>query len=274
MRWHPASGRLAGRDRARSRATWPHARRSTWARARHACSPAGTVPYVPTAALIVRRRALAHGFDDELRYGEDVDLVWRLRGAGWRVRYDPAASVGHREPRTVRAMLARRFRYGTSAAPLAARHAGRLAPAVFAPGPALVLALALARRPGAAALVAAGQAGALRRRVAPLSLPRWWPARWYAEAGWHTILSAGRYLGMFGLPLVPAYARWGRRRWRLLGLLVPAIEERRRRGPELGLGRWTALWLADDAAYGLGVMWGCLRARTIRPLLPTLATNH
>ncbi|HET6953163.1 MAG TPA: glycosyltransferase, partial [Acidimicrobiales bacterium] len=42
--------------------------------------PGSRVPYVPTAALLVRRTALASvgGFDPRMRVGEDVDLVWRL----------------------------------------------------------------------------------------------------------------------------------------------------------------------------------------------------
>ena len=33
------------------------------------------------------------GFDADLRVGEDVDLVWRLVDQGWRVRYEPSATV-------------------------------------------------------------------------------------------------------------------------------------------------------------------------------------
>ena len=51
--------------------------------------PASRVGYVPTAALLVRRAALetvrprtGAVFDPALRYGEDVDLVWRLHEAG------------------------------------------------------------------------------------------------------------------------------------------------------------------------------------------------
>jgi mycofactocin system glycosyltransferase len=42
--------------------------------------PKARVPYVPTAALVVRRGALEHldGLDDAMRVGEDVDFVWRL----------------------------------------------------------------------------------------------------------------------------------------------------------------------------------------------------
>jgi mycofactocin glycosyltransferase len=77
--------------------------------------PGGLVSYVPAAALVMRRRALGGGFDAALRYGEDVDLVWRVRDAGWRVRYDPHVAVAHREPSTLRHVLARRFRYGNEA---------------------------------------------------------------------------------------------------------------------------------------------------------------
>ncbi|HVU92608.1 MAG TPA: mycofactocin biosynthesis glycosyltransferase MftF, partial [Jatrophihabitans sp.] len=94
--------------------------------------PYGRVSYVPSTALLVRRAALAGtGFDARLRVGEDVDLVWRLLAGGWTVRYEPGVSVGHVEPRGWRRLLARRFRYGTSAAPLATRHPGNVAPLVL-----------------------------------------------------------------------------------------------------------------------------------------------
>ena len=63
---------------------------------------AGTrVSYVPGAALAVRVAAFdaIGGFDPTLRFGEDVDFVWRLDEAGWRCRYEPAATVWH-EPET------------------------------------------------------------------------------------------------------------------------------------------------------------------------------
>ena len=109
--------------------------------------PGRPVPYVPTAALVVRRSALGVGFVPTLRYGEDVDLVWRMGDAGWHARYVPSVTVDHGEPSTWLGLLSRRYRYGTSAAPLARRHRGRLAPAVVRPLPAAAVALALARRP-------------------------------------------------------------------------------------------------------------------------------
>ncbi len=108
-------------------------------------APLTRLAYVPTAALLVRRAALgAAGFDPGLRYGEDVDLIWRMIDAGWRVRYDPAAEVSHVEPDRWRPVLARRFRYGSSAAPLARRHPGRVPPLILQAWPAAAVAALLA----------------------------------------------------------------------------------------------------------------------------------
>jgi mycofactocin system glycosyltransferase len=123
-------------------------------------APGARVAYVPSAALIVRRAALG-GFDEALRYGEDVDLVWRLHDRGWRVRYDPRVAIRH----DAHGLLLRRFRYGTSAAPLAQRHPGRLAPFVIAPVPAAVLVLLAVRKPKTAAAVLATQTALLARRL-------------------------------------------------------------------------------------------------------------
>ena len=78
------------------------------------------VRYLPSAALIVRRAA-EPWFDPALRYGEDVDLIWRLEKAGWRFRYEPDVVVLHEE----RDRIERRFWYGTSAAPLARAPSGQ-----------------------------------------------------------------------------------------------------------------------------------------------------
>jgi len=48
--------------------------------------PGARVSYVPGAALVVRKAAAGDGFTDGMYVGEDVDFVWRLSAAGWRVR--------------------------------------------------------------------------------------------------------------------------------------------------------------------------------------------
>ncbi|HEX3947737.1 MAG TPA: mycofactocin biosynthesis glycosyltransferase MftF, partial [Acidimicrobiales bacterium] len=89
-----------------------------------AVAPGRRVAYVPSANLVARRAALGAGFDETLRYGEDVDLIWRLVEAGWRVRYEPAVEVPHEEPPSGWRLLRRRFEYGTSAGPLSVLHPG------------------------------------------------------------------------------------------------------------------------------------------------------
>jgi mycofactocin system glycosyltransferase len=236
--------------------------------------PGGRVSYVPSAALVVRRRALEDGFDERLRYGEDVDLVWRLHDRGWHVRYVPAVTVRHREPERLAVVLRRRFHYGTSAGRLARRHPGRLAPARMAPGPAVTLALLLARRPGPAGMLAAHQTMALARRLRPLGVPARWAGRWYGEALYDTGLSGLRYAHTFALPLAAA-AAWRARRPAALALLaVPVLDEWVRRRPDLDPLRFAGLALADDAAYGAGVLWGCLAAGVGGPLLPAVRRAH
>src|SRR5580693_7171318 len=90
--------------------------------------PASRVPYVPGAALVVRRIAAGAGFAEDMRVGEDVDFAWRLAAAGWRVRYEPAATMPHQHRVRLRAWFARRKDYGTSAALLEQRHPGAVRP--------------------------------------------------------------------------------------------------------------------------------------------------
>lgn len=56
------------------------------------------VPWAIGACLLLRRTAFeaVGGFDErQWMYGEDLDLGWRLRQAGWRTRYEPRAAVRH-----------------------------------------------------------------------------------------------------------------------------------------------------------------------------------
>jgi N-acetylglucosaminyl-diphospho-decaprenol L-rhamnosyltransferase len=56
------------------------------------------VDWLSGAAMWLRRDALddVGGWDERyFMYMEDVDLCWRLRRAGWGVRYEPAGSVVH-----------------------------------------------------------------------------------------------------------------------------------------------------------------------------------
>jgi mycofactocin system glycosyltransferase len=239
--------------------------------------PRRAVRYVPTAALVVRREALTAvgGFDPDLRVGEDVDLVWRLLDAGWRVRYQPAVTVSHAEPRRWPDLIRRRFRYGTSAAALAERHPGRLAPVELRPWPTLAALAALAGRPRVTGFAVALSAVLLTRSVRPLGIPGRRAWAWSAQgAGW-TLIGLGRAATMLAWPgLVLLAVRGGRTRRAALALVLipPAVEWVRRR-PDLGLARWVVASVADDIAYGSGVWTGCLRTGTFGPVLPASAAG-
>ena len=217
---------------------------------------AGTrVSYVPGAAVVVRVAAFDRigGFDEGLRFGEDVDFVWRLDDAGWRCRYDPAVAVWH-EPRTSwRERLRQHAGYGTSAAPLALRHPGALSPVHMNGWTAATWILALLGQWIPAIALGAGSSVALVRKL-PDVPPR--AAMRLAAVG-HVL--AGRQL-----------ASAARRVWWPI-LVAAAVLSRRGRW-------WLLLALVDNAraaptdlAYGWGVWTGMRRSRIWSPILPRLS---
>ena len=249
--------------------------------------PMTKVSYVPTAALLLRRSALdsvapaGPVFDPALRYGEDVDLIWRLHDAGWRIRYEPAVQVPHDGPDTWAGLISQRFRYGTSAAPLARRHPGRLAPLVLHPWPATVVAAALARRPMLTAAAGAGSWLSLTRTVRRAGLPTDGVTAAAATAVRQTWLGTGRYATQFASPalaltiLAPGggtrAARWRRRAAAVALALSPALDAWRRSDRSLDPVRFTVGCIADDIGYGAGVWAGCARARTLAPVIPKVS---
>lgn len=234
--------------------------------------PGSPVSYLPTATVLLRLAALpTPAFDPALRYGEDVDLFWRLHDEGWLVRYDPDVVVEHQEPTDWVSWWRRRFAYGTSAAPLAERHPGRLTPLVLRPWPTAVAVLVLARRPALAAAVAVVPVARLTKTLRSHEVPRIEAAtasgRLVVQGVGGTLLGLGSAAAVLSGPLAwRGASRSGRLR---LLLLAPPLLEWLRRRPDVGPVSWTALRLADDAAYGAGVWWGCWRRRTLRPVLPS-----
>jgi glycosyltransferase involved in cell wall biosynthesis len=231
-------------------------------------------------------------FDPALRYGEDVDLVWRLHEAGWRIRYEPSVQVPHAGPETWAGLLARRFRYGTSAAPLARRHPAHLAPLVLQPWPTVAVGAALARRPVAATAATAAAwldiVSAVRRAGVPADGA---PAA-ALTAVRQTWLGIGRYATQFAAPaLAVALAAPGRngppriavsrnaavrtaagtRAAAASLLLGPALTGYAQQRPALDPVRYVLAHIADDVCYGAGVWAGCLRERTLVPVTPRIS---
>ncbi|WP_435061282.1 mycofactocin biosynthesis glycosyltransferase MftF [Amycolatopsis thermoflava] len=237
--------------------------------------PRGRITYLPTAALVVRTSALQaiHGFDEDLRFGEDVDLIWRLVDAGGSVRYEPESEVVH-EPRTTwRAWLKQRHDYGTSAAPLAKRHGRQaLAPVRVSGWTALAWLALAAGRPKTAVAMALGTAALLPRKLKPLDVP----AKEALGIALRGHVAAGRFLadaltGAWGPAAVPLLAL-SRRGRRVLALAYARhLADWARTRPEIDPLRWLLARAADDFAYGTGVWRGCLREEEPGPLIPDLS---
>jgi mycofactocin system glycosyltransferase len=236
--------------------------------------PGGRVGYVPSAALVVRAAALsAHGgFDERLRFGEDVDLVWRLVAAGAQVRYEPASVVRHAPRDRLTGLLRQRFGYGTSAAPLGQRHGRAVAPVRVSVWSALAWAAVAAGRPVVGFGVAAATAALLPRRLGRVGVP----ARESVRLAGLGHLGAGRLLADAATrawwPVAVPVLAGTRRGRRLLALALGRhLVDWYRQRPAVDPLRWVLLRIADDLAYGAGVWWGALRRRTLVPLLPDLS---
>ncbi|MDH3755273.1 MAG: mycofactocin biosynthesis glycosyltransferase MftF [Acidimicrobiia bacterium] len=237
----------------------------------------GAVPFVPSAALVVRRRALQEsgGFDEAVRVGEDVDLVWRLTAMA-TVRYEPDVVCAHETRLGLAEWLGQRVGYGMSAARLDRRHPGRATPidmnvwtvvgwglvatgsrrgAVAGLGVAAVSTAALGRKlhgrvesPIGEALRLAGPGHARAGAWLASALRRvWWPAALGAGVLSRRV-RPGLAAAFIAYPLMEALAR----------------------KPRVGVVRSAGLAVLDDVAYGAGVWLGCRRERSWSVLRPRL----
>jgi mycofactocin system glycosyltransferase len=246
--------------------------------------PGSRVPYVPGAALVVRRAAAGTGFTETMRVGEDVDFVWRLAASGWRVRYEPAAAMRHQHRVRLREWFARRKDYGTSAAVLEQRHPGTVRPLYVSAWTALAWLAAAAGHPAVGAACTGAGVALLARRLAQVTGEDWptarttWPLAARLAGG--GTLAAGRPLGSAisrtWWPVALAAGIAARRMRVPLAALVlaPPLLDWLDRRPPLDPARYAAARLLDDVGYSLGVWQGCAGRRTVRPLLPRLGSRH
>ncbi|MGI8756016.1 MAG: mycofactocin biosynthesis glycosyltransferase MftF [Acidimicrobiales bacterium] len=235
--------------------------------------PGSRVAYAPTAALVMRREALecVGGFDKDLRYGEDVDLVWRMHRSLWGVRYEPAAAVSHPCRDSLGAWIRQRARYGTSAAPLWRQHGSAVAPLHVSGWSALAWTAFALRRPVAGVAIAGGTTAALAWKLRGLTQPAR-SALLIAGKGnvWAGLSIAAAIRGPWWPPAVALAV--GSRRLRpalVMAGVLPAIVNRESKPRSLDPVRFASLGLIDDLAYGAGVWLGCLRARSFGALLPS-----
>lgn len=235
----------------------------------------GAVSYLPSACLLARVSALGAGFDERMRVGEDVDLVWRLLAADWRVRYEPGAVVRHQHRSRFSDWLRRKTFYGTSAAPLARRHRGAVAPMVLSPWSAVLTGALLAQRRwsvpvalGAACVAVVGVRRKLERSDHPLRAA----TMLTLEGAVATVLQTAAALTRHYWPVAALAATRSRRVRRALVVagLVEGLTDHRRTRPRLDPVRYVAAHRLDDLAYGAGLWWGALREGSAGALLPQL----
>lgn len=243
--------------------------------------------YVPAAGLLVRRQVLTEvgGFDESLRYGEDVELVRRITAAGHLVRYEPRAVVHHRPRESLAAFARQRFGYGSAAAAIDRRAPGTVPPFVASPLPAAagagLLALAVApTRPAVWALaggLVGGSVASTAHRLAPLgldehgALARELARRSVVGAAGGLLVAVRRcwwplVLCATALPLTRRPAA------RLLVLATAAGHLRpaaREEGWPARLGH-LGLGALDDACYGAGVLAGMVSERSSRAWWPAI----
>lgn len=238
--------------------------------------PLSRVSYLPAAVLLVRTSVVRemNAFDESMRLGEDVDLIWRMVKADKGVRYDPSVVCHHAPRLTMRALLKQRFGYGRSAALLDKKH-----PFTAAPLRANIVMLvpALALLSGyvfvAAALVPLMLMWfsiTLRQTKIPLSTrAKLAMTGWFStvrlltsavmRVWWPPVLLIGQYSLRVGAVFV-------------FSAFVPAMYGLMRNKPRHTVG-YIVLRILDPMAYGAGVWTGVFRDRNPRCLLPVVTRS-
>jgi mycofactocin glycosyltransferase len=234
--------------------------------------PGGKVSFVPSACLMVRRSAFGGGFDEALRVGEDVDLVWRLFDQGWLVRYDADIVVTHHARSSWDKWWRQRQEYGASTGELAKRHGSRLAPVRADPWTLLAWTSVLLGQPALGARVVRSARNHARERFfegedSPDYVANVVVTRNMVRAGGPLARAATR---TFGVGLLAA-ALHPRLRQRALILFAVGTAWRWRHHrlhvSDVPLG------VADDLAYGVGVAQGAWRSKSLRALTPYISKS-
>ena len=233
----------------------------------------GPVSYLPSACLLARVEALGAGFDEALRAGEDVDLVWRLLANGWRIRYEPAASARHEHLARLGEWWSRKAFYGTSAAPLASRHDHAVAPMVLAPWSLVLTVALLAQRRwsvpvglAATGVATVGVSRKLTRSEHPLRAAAVLTIEGAVATGWQAASALTRHY--WPVAAVAAVSSRRARRALLVAAVAEGLADHHRTHPQLDLGRYVVAHRLDDLAYGFGLWRGVWRERSPRALMP------
>jgi len=237
--------------------------------------PGARVSWLPAACLVARTEAIGAGFTPGMRVAEDVDLVWRLCEQGWRVRYEPVVEARHEHRRTVLDWLGRKAFYGTGADDLAARHGDTVAPAVYTPWTLVFVGALLAQRRWSLP-VAAGAAAVAAVRIGSRLRPTPDRARIAVRLTGLGALAAtaqtAELLTRHWWPIAAVGSLVSRRlrRATVVAAVADSLYEHQRTATGMGLIEFAVARRLDDLAYGAGLWWGAVSARSSRALRPVV----
>jgi mycofactocin system glycosyltransferase len=235
--------------------------------------------YVPTCNLLVRRDAYQEvgGLDEALRFGEDVDLCWKVRKQGRRQLYVPKGVVRHKHRNRLLASARQRFHYGTSEPVLYTRHPEVVKRLPWQPwGLAFWAGLALSLwQPvglGVAAAAWLGEFFQKKPRLFPQAGPRVYAKilkallKNYLALAYYLTLHLVRYYLVVLLAAAVLFP--GARLLILAAILLPVGVEYFRKKAPLNVAAFTLFFLGEQACYQTGVLWGSLKLRTWRCYRP------
>jgi hypothetical protein len=216
-----------------------------------------------------------NGFDESIRMGEDVDLVWRLIEKEIDCRYVPSIECPHRTRSSMRKMLKQRYDYGTSAALLDQRHPRAASPlrahallliaattvlmayiyfAMILVVPTVVYFVISLRSTsipvGTRIQLALKALASTTRLLARAVMRAWWPLFFLAS---FVSLRLGVMI--------------------TFSAFVPPIIGLVRKKPSHPV-RYLAMRILEDMAYGTGVWVGAVRTRSLRCLLPVITLRR
>ena len=261
----------------------------------------GPLTYLPTANLIVRRRAwLELGGFAPMTQGEDVDFSRRLLLAGAGMNYIPQGVVYHDYRTTWDAFLRIRAAYASAEAELVKRHPAERRILLLPPEQAVFAAaliggawgitwltwrsswsgfqgmgLALIMLPLLLALFlilynSLKQQQNVREQYLPIGFSLVFKATLRSHLAFTYLLS--RHLTRYYTLLLLAVCFLVPPLFILLLMLcgiVIGVDYVRLR-PEMSVGGYALCSLLDDCAYEVGVVWGCVKQRTWKPLVPVI----
>ena len=239
--------------------------------------PMSRVSYLPSTVLVCDVESLraVGGFDDSIRMGEDVDLVWRFIENGVACHYAPSIECPHRTRTSMSRMLKQRYDYGTSAAVLDQRHPRTASPLR---AHALLLATATTVLMGYVYFAIILLVPTMAFFVVSLRSTSI-PVRTRTQLAWKALTSTTRLLARaimrawWPLFFLASFVSLRLGAMFTFSAFVPPIVGLMRHKPGHPI-RYLVMRILEGMAYGTGVWVGAIRARSLRCLLPVITVRR